>query len=137
VFQAGTESDAYCANGARYQYYSLWYEWYPNSATRITNLAVSPGDLIEAYIWYTTSAPFGNVYLVDLTTEQATYVGFGPPAWNDLFAYSSKSGLYYIPTYVLSGTAYSIAMTAGGVTISSCSYSGPIAMWCIPSGPAL
>jgi hypothetical protein len=57
--------------------------------------------------------------------------------WNLSIAYSGKSGRYYIPTYGPGATAYSIAMTAGGVTISSCGYSAPYAMWCVPSGPAL
>ena len=44
VLQAGTETDLDCAAGASYY---AWIEWYPNSEIRVTNLAVSPGDLMS------------------------------------------------------------------------------------------
>jgi len=169
VLQAGSESDAYCLNGATQQFYSLWYEWYPAASVRITNLSIAPGNLIEAYIWYSTTAPLGNAYLVNLTNNTSTYIGFNPPAgttfqgtsaewiveaptvnssqslltnytvvpWNYALAYSTSRSQYAIPTYTATGTAYNINMVSGGATISSCGYSSPYALWCIPAGSAL
>ncbi|MFZ0888076.1 MAG: G1 family glutamic endopeptidase [Candidatus Binataceae bacterium] len=81
VLQAGTEADAYCSGGTTGTFYSPWFEWFPNSEVRITNLPANPGDLIIVEVWYTTAAPLGHAYIVNYGTNPAESVniGFNPP----------------------------------------------------------
>lgn len=90
VLQAGTEADAFCQSASTSQFYAFWFEWYPFSSTRITNFKVHPGDLIEIWLTYATSAPQGNVYAVNLTTNVAVAVGFSPPPGTALAGTSAE-----------------------------------------------
>ena len=62
-----------------YATYWAWLEWYPNAELRIANFQISPGDVVGVEVWYTTTSPHGNVYLVNLTTESSVAFGINPP----------------------------------------------------------
>jgi hypothetical protein len=84
VLQAGTEVDGCPAN------YYAWYEWFTddctvNSASQPCysyelSFPVSPGDLIVAEVWYTTTAPNGHAYLYNYTQQEAASVAFNQPS---------------------------------------------------------
>ena len=97
VLQAGSEADAYCAGGTKQQYYGLWFEWYPLASVVISNFPINPGDLIEVQVWYTTASPHGGAYILDLTTQQVTSVGFTPPS-GTTFQGSSVEWVVEAPT---------------------------------------
>jgi hypothetical protein len=48
VLQAGVEADVTEPGGT--PTYSMWFEWFPNSETEITNLSVAPGDHVSVNI---------------------------------------------------------------------------------------
>jgi hypothetical protein len=83
VFQAGYEADAYCSGGSTSQFYSAWYEWYPNSETRISGFPANPGDIIYLYIW-PTSTTTGEYYIANLTADEATSASFSAPSGTHL-----------------------------------------------------
>ncbi len=62
VEQTGTDSD--CQNGAP-SYYA-WFEFYPNPSVKITNLAIHPGDEINARVTF-SSGTF-KVLITDVTS---------------------------------------------------------------------
>ncbi len=80
VLQAGTNITA-CGTS-----YAAWYEWYTGGCTRFSatlpryetdfSLAVNPGDPIDAEVWYTTTADYGHVYILNVTIGVAVSVSF-------------------------------------------------------------
>jgi len=89
VLQAGTEADAYCSGNSTSTYYSAWYEWFPNSWTRISNFAVVPGDDLFVEVWH-TSATQGYAYIVNYNTDQAVEIGFTAPSGTRLIGNSAE-----------------------------------------------
>jgi len=89
VFQAGYEADAYCSGGTTSQFYSAWYEWYPNSETRISGFAANAGDVIYLYIW-PTSTTTGEYYIANLTADTATSATFSAPSGTSLTGNSAE-----------------------------------------------
>jgi hypothetical protein len=83
VLQAGIEADAYCSGTTKSTYYSPWYEWYPNYETRITNLAIAPGDDYFVEVW-STSSTAGHAYLLNRNTNTAVSISFAAPAGTHL-----------------------------------------------------
>ena len=83
VLQAGVDFDASCSAGSTFPSYYAWYEWYPNASQKIQNLAVSPGDDVYVVVW-DTSATSGHAYIVNINTNTATTLNFGPPAGTSL-----------------------------------------------------
>jgi hypothetical protein len=79
VLQAGIEADAYCNGSITASYYSPWFEWFPNGETRITNLAIAPGDDYFVEVW-NTSATAGHAYLVNRNTNTYVIVNFTAPS---------------------------------------------------------
>jgi Peptidase A4 family len=80
VLQAGTEADAYCSGSTQATFYSSWIEWYPFSETRVSIPVARPGDLMSSEVWYTTTPPFGHVYIVNFTLQQGQVYAFNPPS---------------------------------------------------------
>jgi len=97
VLQAGSEADAFCSGGTKSQFYGLWIEWYPTASVSISNFPINPGDLISVEVWYSSASPHGNAYLVDLTTQQSTTIGFNPPS-GTTFKGSSVEWVVEAPT---------------------------------------
>jgi len=83
VLQAGIEADAYCSGSTTSAYYSPWYEWFPNGETRITNLAIAPGDDYFVEVWNTSSTA-GHAYLVNRNANTAVSISFSAPSGTTL-----------------------------------------------------
>jgi hypothetical protein len=89
VFQAGTESDAYCNGTNTQQYYTTWVEWYPGAETRITNLPVTAGDAV--LIWMLVDGPTtGRAIVANLTTNQTVIMSMTAPAGTTLKGSSAE-----------------------------------------------
>jgi hypothetical protein len=82
VLQAGIEYDALCyyffGSPVRSQFYSPWFEWYPNGSYRINNLPIAPGDEIFVEVW-STSPTYGHAYLLNYSTNSSVSVDFYAP----------------------------------------------------------
>jgi Peptidase A4 family len=103
VLQAGTNSDAYCAQSSTstnppiaYGNYSPWYEWYPNNATLVWGLPTHAGDIMFVEVW-STSPTTGNVFMVDYNTQQYVSISLAPPAGVQL-AGASAEWITELPT---------------------------------------
>jgi hypothetical protein len=75
VLQAGTETDLDCVSGASYY---AWVEWFPNSEIRVTNLMVSPGDLVSVSVFIATDSS-KHLSIENLTTQQSVALAMTPP----------------------------------------------------------
>lgn len=78
VLQAGIEADAYCDPDKKSAYYSAWYEWFPGSSVRVTNLPVAPGNEMYVSVW-ATSETQGHIYILNYNTGQYTVVNLTAP----------------------------------------------------------
>jgi hypothetical protein len=78
VLQAGSmETSTNCESGS--SDYTTWYEWYPNSITKIsTGMRVL--DDLEVEVWYTSTSPHGHAWYDDQTRSTYTTIGFNPPS---------------------------------------------------------
>jgi hypothetical protein len=65
VEQTGTDSDC---NGSIPTYYA-WYEFYPSPSNQI-GLAIKPGDVISALVYYNSSGNYFTVQITNVTTGQ-------------------------------------------------------------------
>ena len=83
VLQGGIEADAYCKGSTKSAYYSAWIEWYPNSSTRVSSPAISPGDLLFVEVW-NTSPTQGYVYFKDFSTNVTAEYGLVAPSGTKL-----------------------------------------------------
>jgi hypothetical protein len=148
VLQAGTVSTPCGTSGTSYV---AWYEWYEAGCTSSSasypcyqtnvSLPVSPGDLIEVEVWYTTAAPKGHAYILNFTTGKSVSVGFNQPSGTATYEGNSAewiverpelngalvdlanylgapmnfdyayNGSYFYPSSSPSGTIYDITMT--------------------------
>jgi hypothetical protein len=89
VLQAGIEFDAACFDGTTATLYAPWFEWYPFSEVRITNLPIAPGDDVYVEVW-NTSATQGYAYLVNENANEAVTISFQPPAGTKLVGNSAE-----------------------------------------------
>ena len=83
VFQAGVDNAVYCSNFINQTQTQVWYEWYPNPATVITNISASPGDSVFVQIW-ATSTTVGHMYFINYTTNKSISITFNAPAGTTL-----------------------------------------------------
>ncbi len=83
VFQAGTESDAYCAGSNVQSYYTAWVEWYPANEVRITSMPISPGDAMLVWM-IADSATTGRAIVVNETTNQVVITNLTAPVGTTL-----------------------------------------------------
>jgi hypothetical protein len=89
VFQAGTSSSAWCADGTTMQQYTAWYEWYPNNSVEITNLPVNPGDAVV--VWMTASGDSsGTAWITNATSGVSVSIKFSAPAGTVLVGNSAE-----------------------------------------------
>ncbi len=77
ILQAGVEGDAYCTSAGSSAYYYPWMEWFPAGLVQITNLLISPGDIVIVFI-AAKSATTGFVLVENATSNQ--YVVMSPTA---------------------------------------------------------
>ena len=80
VFQAGTETDLDCKSGPTYY---AWIEWFPNSEIRVTNLAISPGDLISVAVFIGREGR-KHLSIDNLTTRKTVSFAMTPPRGTNL-----------------------------------------------------
>jgi hypothetical protein len=80
VLQAGTETDLDCAAGASYY---AWIEWFPNSEIRVTNLVISPGDLMSVSVFVAADAS-KHLSIENLTTRKSVSLAMTPPSGTEL-----------------------------------------------------
>jgi hypothetical protein len=89
VFQAGTTSSAWCADGTTMQQYFAWYEWYPSLLVEITNLPVNPGDAMV--VWMIASGDTtGTAWVINETTGVAVDINLSAPAGTVLVGSSAE-----------------------------------------------
>jgi hypothetical protein len=125
VFQAGVESQV--SAGGQVQVYP-WWEWYPTPEIQITNLEVSPGDMVTMLLCSAEGAgsTTGTVFFTNRTTGASTSIGLIAPAGTQL-AGNSAEWIVEAPTVNGSQSAladygevfFSVcdAYTVGGVTV--------------------
>jgi hypothetical protein len=122
VLQAGVEFDAYCVAGNNEAYYSPWYEWYPNTAVRITNLPTSPGDDLYVVVYH-TSPTQGIAHMANINTNQYLSVNFTAPAGTKLVGNSAEwiterpgsiAGITTLTNYIADTYFNAIAYTEKG-----------------------
>src|SRR5215472_1781387 len=89
VVQAGVEFDSYCGYPTSSQFYSAWYEWYPNGEVRISNFPINAGDDIFLEVW-NTSATQAWLWMVNLNNDQVVEIGFNPPAGVSMIGNSAE-----------------------------------------------
>jgi hypothetical protein len=100
VLQAGTAETA-CGTS-----YVAWYEWYTSGCTSSSgslpcyqtnvSLPISPGDVVSAEVWYTTSSPYGHAYIVNYTAQQSASVGFNQPSGSSGSGYQGNTAEWVV-----------------------------------------
>jgi hypothetical protein len=83
VLQAGTETDALAVGGTLQRESYAWWEWYPISEQKITNLPVSPGDIMYCLICV-HSATSGSFYFKNASNGISTSFTVTAPAGTTL-----------------------------------------------------
>lgn len=73
VFQAGVETEVYRSGSSITRNCYAWWEWYPDGEVQITNLEVSPGDMVTMLLC-STSPTSGTVFFTNRTTGASTSV---------------------------------------------------------------
>lgn len=89
VLQAGVEADAYCDPNGKDTFYSAWYEWFPDSAVRVTNLPVAPGNEIHVSVW-ASDETHGHIFILNYNTGLYTVVNLKAPAGVKLVGNSAE-----------------------------------------------
>ncbi len=117
VFQAGVECDVFNSGGSITRNVYPWWEWFPNSEVQITNLAVSPGDMITMLICSTgQGATTGTVYFTNRTSGDSMSVGLTAPAGTSL---QGNSAEWVVEAPTVNGGQSALA-DYGEVFFSSC-----------------
>jgi Peptidase A4 family len=82
VCQAGVECQVYQSGSSVTRTIYPWWEWYPNPEVQITNLPVSPGDMITMLICSTQGAgsTSATVYFTNRTTGATATFTTTPPS---------------------------------------------------------
>jgi hypothetical protein len=159
VFQAGVETEVYRSGNSISRNCYAWWEWYPEGEVQITNLEVSPGDMVTMLLC--SSGPTtGTVYFTNRTTGASTSVALTAPAGTTL-AGNCAEWIVEAPTVggaqsaiadygevffsvceavtqkgvtVNGGTGDNINMTAGGGVVSEGILVAPTVVECLYEG---
>jgi len=159
VFQAGVECEVYRSGTSITRNIYAWWEWFPNYETEITNLAISPGDMVTMLLC--SSGPTsGTVYFTNRTTGASVSVGLTAPAGTTLVG-NCAEWIVEAPTVggaqsamadygevffnvceavtqkgvtVNGGTGNNINMTAGGNVVSDGILVSPTVVECLYAG---
>jgi hypothetical protein len=89
IVQAGTESDATCANGNTSGTYYAWYAWYPQNQTIIKNFPVAPGSDMAAQL-VVSNTTTASIFMTNETTNQYVAIQFGAPAGTQFIGNSAE-----------------------------------------------
>lgn len=78
MLAAGTEADAYCANGKTATSHYAWIAWYPGKQVRVSVPVIHPGDMVYVQVW-SLSDTTARAYFSNISTgEVATYALTAP-----------------------------------------------------------
>lgn len=118
VFQAGVECEVYRSGSSLTRRIYPWWEWFPTPEVEITNLAVSPGDMVTMVLCSASGAgsTTGTVYFTNRTTGASTSVTLTAPSGTQLVG-NSAEWIVEAPTV---GGAQSAIADYGEVFFSVC-----------------
>ena len=161
VCQAGVECEAYRSGTTISRNIYPWFEWFPLPETQITNLAVSPGDMVTMLICTAgAGSTSASVFFSNRTTGASTSFTFDAPSGTELVG-NCAEWIVEAPTVggsqnaladygevffsvceavsaksvtVNGGSGDNINMTAGGVTVSDGNLITPTVVQCLYSG---
>ena len=82
VLQAGCDADVSLSDGVTQYRYCPWWEWYPDASVQITNMPVSPGDVLHCLICLQAgSTSVASIFLGNKTTAKGlTFTAEIPPS---------------------------------------------------------
>ncbi len=159
VFQAGVECEVYRSGNSITRNIYPWWEWYPTPEIEITNLAVSPGDMVTMLLC-STGPTTGTVFFTNRTTGASTSVALTAPTGTQLVG-NCAEWIVEAPTVggtqssmadygevffsvceaftqkgvtVNGGTGDNINMTAGGSVVSDGILVAPTVVECLYAG---
>jgi hypothetical protein len=89
VLQAGTETEILDIGIIRTSQIYTWWEWYPSGEVAISNLPVSPGDLMYCLICVNSNTT-ATVYLTNESSGVSTHFSITAPAGTVLTANSAE-----------------------------------------------
>jgi len=163
VCQAGVECEVYQSGSSITRNIYPWWEWYPNFEVQITNLAVSPGDMVTMLICTSgANATTASVFFSNRTTGASTSFSFNAPSGTQLVG-NCAEWIVEAPTVggaqsaiadygevffsvceafltngntVNGGTGNNINMTAGGNVVSDGNLITPTVIQCLYAGSA-
>ena len=118
VCQAGVECEVYQNGASTSRNVYPWWEWYPAGEVQITNLAVSPGDMITMLICTAAAAgsTTASVFYTNRTSGASTSFSITAPAGTKL-AGNCAEWIVEAPTV---GGAQSAVADYGEVFFSTC-----------------
>lgn len=163
VCQAGVECEVYRSGNSVTRNIYPWWEWYPLPEVQITNLPVSPGDMLTALLCTAgANATSASIFFTNRTTGASTSLNFSAPAGTKLVG-NSAEWIVEAPTVggaqsaladygevffsvceanltnnvtVNGGTGDNINLTAGGNTVSDGNLITPTVIQCLYAGTA-
>ncbi|HVM80201.1 MAG TPA: G1 family glutamic endopeptidase [Stellaceae bacterium] len=161
VCQVGVECEVYQSGNSITRHVYPWWEWYPLPEVQITNLGVSPGDMVTALICTTgANATSATAFFSNRTTGASTSFAFNAPQGTKLVG-NSAEWIVEAPTVggaqsaiadygevffsvcegfttnnatVNGGTGDNINLTAGGKTVSDGILITPTVVQCLYAG---
>jgi hypothetical protein len=82
VCQAGVECEVFQSGSSISRHIYPWWEWYPAPEVQITNLAITPGDLVTMLICTGQAAgsTTATVFFTNRTSGASTSFGINAPA---------------------------------------------------------
>lgn len=87
VLQAGASTDTLCSplmGGITSTFRYFWIEWYPNPAIGVTNMPVSPGDVVVVEVFAQESEGLYVLTLYDETSGMSVALKMTPPSGTSL-----------------------------------------------------
>ena len=163
VCQAGVECEVYQSGSTVTRHIYPWWEWYPLPEVQITNLAISPGDMVTMLICTTgANAASASVFFSNRTNGASTSFNFSAPSGTKLVGncaewiveaptvggaqsaiadygevfFSVCEGFLTNNNTVNGGTGNNINMTAGGKVVSDGNLITPTVIQCLYAGAA-
>jgi hypothetical protein len=163
VCQAGVECEVYHSGTSIIRNIYPWWEWYPLPEVQITNLAISPGDMVTVLICTSgANATSASAFFSNRTSGASTSFNFSAPAGTKLVGncaewiveaptvggaqsaiadygevfFSVCEGFLTNGTTVNGGTGNNINMTAGSQTVSDGNLITPTVIQCLYAGAA-
>jgi hypothetical protein len=117
VCQAGLECEVYQSGSSVVRRVYPWWEWFPGPEVQITNLPISPGDLVSLVICTTgAGASTASIFFSNRTSGASTSFSITAPAGTSLVGNSAE---WIVEAPTVSGAQSSLA-DYGEVFFSVC-----------------